>query len=265
MQRSAIASRSTRGTPSSSRGNSTLPSTVRQGRRPKFWKTMHRSLRGAATVAPCTATTPASAATRPATIRSSVVLPQPLAPSKLTSWPSRTSKLTSSRASMVSASPRRARTRNLLVTRSTDTIGGAAPGAPPGTPRGGAAISRLVRAELGEDPVHQRAVEELLGLHLARGGLEAHRKPGREGGDVRVDPPVDPPHLSPAESAHHLLDEVELDARRALVHDLGGAIRILHDEPARLHHRGPHIGLEGAPLLGLGERLLVHDEIRIAE
>ena len=45
----AARARSAPPTPSISSGNSTLPMTVRQGSRPKFWNTMQASLRGAVT------------------------------------------------------------------------------------------------------------------------------------------------------------------------------------------------------------------------
>src|SRR5262249_30389328 len=57
-----------------------LSNTVRHGRRLSLWNTKPLSPPGAATVRPSSSTAPDVAGSSPATMRSSVVLPQPLGP-----------------------------------------------------------------------------------------------------------------------------------------------------------------------------------------
>ena len=59
-----------------------LPRTVSQGYRVGSWNTTARSGPGAVTARPSTRTSPADAASKPATMLSTVVLPQPLGPSR---------------------------------------------------------------------------------------------------------------------------------------------------------------------------------------
>ena len=80
---------------------------------------MQASLRGPVTGAPSMVMRPSSAAISPAVSRSSVVLPQPLGPSSVTSSPLRTVALTRSSATISSgalllAGPRRTG-KNLLT------------------------------------------------------------------------------------------------------------------------------------------------------
>ena len=57
-----------------------LANTVRHGSRLSLWNTKPRSLPGSRTARPSSRTSPALAASSPATMRSNVVLPQPLGP-----------------------------------------------------------------------------------------------------------------------------------------------------------------------------------------
>ena len=73
--------------PRSSSPKATLRSTVAQGISAKSWNTKARSGPGPLTALPLTAIVPASASISPAMILRSVVLPQPLGPSRLVSLP----------------------------------------------------------------------------------------------------------------------------------------------------------------------------------
>jgi hypothetical protein len=61
--------------------------TVRHGSRPKFWNTMHASLRGPVTRVPAMVMRPSSGAINPAVSRSKVVLPHPLGPKSVINSP----------------------------------------------------------------------------------------------------------------------------------------------------------------------------------
>ena len=92
--------RRAKGTPCSSRPNSTFSSVVRHGKRPGSWKTVAtRRGSGASTGRPSTATRPASAATRPPSMPSSVDLPQPEGPISVQNSPAPTESETSRSAS----------------------------------------------------------------------------------------------------------------------------------------------------------------------
>ena len=89
--------------PGSRRGSpyATLRATVRWGKRAASWKTIPMRRRSAGTNAPgpdimrpATRTSPPSGRSRPATARSSVVLPQPLGPRRATSDPAGTARST---------------------------------------------------------------------------------------------------------------------------------------------------------------------------
>ena len=89
------ASASVRGTPARSNGRRTLASTVAQGMRVASWKTKPRRLVGGAPPfngCPHSSTRPALGCSRPATIFSKVLLPQPEGPSRVTNSPSRTTR-----------------------------------------------------------------------------------------------------------------------------------------------------------------------------
>ena len=73
--------------PAISIGNSTLASTVRHGSRFGVWNTKPKSSCGPTTSRPRMVTRPSLACVMPATMRSSVVLPQPLGPSSEISSP----------------------------------------------------------------------------------------------------------------------------------------------------------------------------------
>ena len=97
-QRRTSASRTLRGivriTP-----KATFSRTVSHGKRASSWNTTHRSGPGPAIRSPPTSTLPESGERNPATRRSSVLLPQPLLPSRHTSSPSATSRSTPDRTS----------------------------------------------------------------------------------------------------------------------------------------------------------------------
>src|SRR5439155_17593490 len=80
MNLCARSSRSSLGTPRSSRPNATFASTVSHGKRAMFWKTIARSGPGPRTGVPSMRTSPASMGTSPAIARSSVVFPHPDGP-----------------------------------------------------------------------------------------------------------------------------------------------------------------------------------------
>src|SRR5262245_29045925 len=112
-----------RGTPWSSRPNSTLARADRHGSRFACWNTKPRSRPVPATGLPSTRISPASRRIRPWMMRNSVVLPQPLSPISDTISPSCTSKLTrrstGNRCSSLYWPPR---TRNVLDTFSTASL-----------------------------------------------------------------------------------------------------------------------------------------------
>src|SRR5512145_573676 len=83
----ASSSRSGRATPRSSRPKPTLRSTLAHGSSAKSWNTNARSGPGPFTGLPLTRTSPPFRGSRPAMILRSVVLPQPLGPSSVESWP----------------------------------------------------------------------------------------------------------------------------------------------------------------------------------
>ena len=84
-----------RGRRSSSTGSSTLSSTVRQGRSTADWKTIPTSGRGAVTTVVSMRMLPELTGRSPASSSSSVDLPQPEGPSRLTNSPGATRKVTS--------------------------------------------------------------------------------------------------------------------------------------------------------------------------
>jgi hypothetical protein len=69
-----------------------LESTVRQGNRLKCWKTTALSREGPTDGTPPISTSPSDWCKSPATIRSRVVLPHPLGPSRQTNWPAGTER-----------------------------------------------------------------------------------------------------------------------------------------------------------------------------
>src|ERR671924_233023 len=95
------------------------------GKRAYCWKTMFKGRRFAGTVVtsfPCSTMLPASGRSKPATIRSVVVLPHPLGPSSEKNSPSRISSETSSTAA---TRPKRllTPTRPIAVRQAADGVG----------------------------------------------------------------------------------------------------------------------------------------------
>jgi hypothetical protein len=95
--------RSVRGTPRRRRPSATLSTTLSQGMRACFWNTTPRSAPGPVTARPFSVMLPDDASVKPAMQLSSVVLPQPEAPSATTSSPRAMSRSTSCSASTVDA------------------------------------------------------------------------------------------------------------------------------------------------------------------
>ena len=118
---------------STASGSETLRNTVMCGQIAYDWKTMPRPRDSGATrtprapsknTVPSTVIRPRSGSSRPATLRSVVVLPQPEGPSRVNISPGRTSKLTSSTA-RTRPSPARplSSAAKLLEIPRTDTMG----------------------------------------------------------------------------------------------------------------------------------------------
>src|SRR6185437_7772447 len=96
---------------------------ARQGNRLNSWKTMARSAEGPVTRLPSTVMVPLLGIRRPSSMRSRLVLPQPLGPRKATNPPSGIESVTSS--STVRPPPRTPRRRpNAWVTCEISIIGG---------------------------------------------------------------------------------------------------------------------------------------------
>src|SRR5690349_4623748 len=88
-----------RGRPWTSKPNTTLSSTVRQGNSESLWKTNPRSGPGRVTEAPSSTMSPLDLSISPSRMRRKVVFPQPLAPTMAANSPSSICRLMSRSAS----------------------------------------------------------------------------------------------------------------------------------------------------------------------